>query len=196
MGWIIALALIAGAMFVPLGIRASYGENGALVLLTVGPGRILLYPKQKKPTRKGGTPAGKTAQRKTESQKGGDISGFFPLVRAILEFLVDFRSKLRVQLLQLKVVLAGGDPSDLAVNYGKTKAAIEGLMPQVERFFVIKNKDVDIACDFLADTSSVYARLDLTITVGRLLGLAVCHGKPIIREFLKIVKFRKGGARS
>ena len=194
MGWLIALALIMGILFVPLGIRASYGESGALALLTVGPVRILLYPKQKKSNKKEKTASDNAPKRKEESKKGGDISDFFPLVRAILDFLVDFRRKLRVQLLELKIVLAGGDPSDLAVNYGKTRAAIEGLMPQVERFFVIKNKDVDIVCDFLADRSSLYARLDLTITVGRLLCLAACHGRRVVREFLRIVKLRKGGA--
>ena len=194
MGWLIALALIVGAMFVPLVISASYGESGALVLLMVGPVRILLYPKQKKAAKKAKTTHPQAPKRKQESKKGGDISGFFSLVRAIFDFLVDFRSKLRVQLLELKVVLAGGDPSDLAVNYGKTKAAVEGLMPQVERFFVVQNRDVDIVCDFLADTSSLYARLDLAITVGRLLLLAVCHGKRVVGEFMRILKSRKGGA--
>ena len=191
MGWLIALALIAGVMFVPLGISASYGESGALVLLTVGPGRILLYPKQKKSNKKQASVSGNAPQ---ESNKGGNISEFFPLVRAILDFLVDFRRKLRVQLLELKIVLAGGDPGDLAVNYGKTWAAVEGIMPQVERFFLIKKKDVDIQCDFVAEKSEVYARLDLTISVGKLLCVAACHGKRVIREFFRIVKLRKGGA--
>ena len=40
----------------------------------------------------------------------------------------------------------------------------------------------------------VIARLDLTITLGRLLGLAIVYGIRALREFLKLQKKRKGGA--
>ena len=39
-----------------------------------------------------------------------------------------------------------------------------------------------------------FARLDITITLGRLVGLAVCYAIRGLKEFLKIRKKRKGGA--
>ena len=197
MGWLIALAVLAGLAVLPLGISARYASSGALVQLIVGPLRFVLYPgrgkkprekAQKKPKQNAG------AQTKRAEDKGGVLSDFLPLVRAILDFLVDFRRKIRVDTLQLQLTLAGGDPCDLAVNYGKAWAAIEGLMPQLDRFFIIKERLIDVACDFMADNTTVYARLDITITLGRLLGIALRHGARVLREFTRIVKLRKGGA--
>ena len=95
---------------------------------------------------------------------------------------------------ELKLILAGGDPCDLAVNYGRAWAAVGNLMPQLERLFVIKKRDVEVECDFTASKILVIARLDLTITLGRLLGLAIVYGIRALREFLKLQKKRKGGA--
>ena len=113
----------------------------------------------------------------------------------MLDFLGDFFCrKLRVNVLKLKLILAGDDPCDLAVNYGRAWAALGNLVPQLERFFVIQKRDMQVECDFTADKTLIDAQLDLTITLGRLLGLGVRYGTRVLREFLKIVKLKKGGA--
>ncbi len=196
MGWLIALAVLAGLMFVPLGVSAKYGIKGPLVRLILGPIRVTLYPGKKRGKKavKQQTKGKSQGKGQAQDKKGGSVSDFLPLVRAVLDFLVDFRRKIRVDLLEFQLTLAGGDPCDLAINYGKAWAALENVMPQLERFFIIKNRDLDITCDFTAEKTEVYARLDLSITVGRLLLVAATHGRRIIREFLRIVKLRKGGA--
>ena len=97
--------------------------------------------------------------------------------------------------MELKLILAGDDPCDLAVNYGKAWAALGNLMPQLERVFIIKKRDLEVECDFTADQTLVFARLDLTITLGRLLHLIVVYGIRLLRQYLSIVKTRKGGAK-
>ena len=92
------------------------------------------------------------------------------------------------------MILAGGDPCDLAVNYGKAWAALGNLDPQLERLFVIKKKDLQLECDFTADETDIFARLDLTITLGRILATVVVYGVKALVEFLKIKNKRKGGA--
>ena len=119
---------------------------------------------------------------------------FLPLVKVALNFLGDFQRRLRVNRLELKLILAGGDPCDLAVNYGRAWTAVGNLMPQLERLFVIKKRDVEVECDFTASETLVIARLDLTITLGRLLGLAIVYGIRALKEFLILQKKRKGGA--
>ena len=111
-----------------------------------------------------------------------------------LDLLTDFRRKLRINCLELNLVLGGDDPCDLAVNYGKACAAMGNIWPRLEEFFVIKKRDVKIQCDFEASESLITARIDLTITVGRLLSVSVWHGFKIIREFLRIKNQGKGGA--
>lgn len=143
-----------------------------------------------------------TQSEKTELQKaetpakksGGPITDFLPLVRIALDMLGAFRRKLRVNLLELKLIMAADDPCDLAVNYGRAWAAVGNLMPRLEKLFVIKKRNIEVECDFETSQTLVTARLDLTITLGRILATAVVYGVKALIEFLKIKNKRKGGA--
>ena len=202
-GWLIALAIIVLLAVLPLGVSVIYDTGGPLVRWMLGPFRGNLYPKEKKekPEKQKKDKSKKTSKTKAKNEstekekKGGNVSDFFPLVDLILDFLRDFFSrKLRVKKLELDLVLAGDDPCDLAVNYGRAWAALGNLIPVLERFLVIKKRDMQVRCDFTADKTLIYARADLTITVGRLLAVVLRHGIRILSEFLKITKLRKGGA--
>ena len=96
--------------------------------------------------------------------------------------------------MELKLILAGDDPCDLAENYGKAWAALGNLMPQLERLFVIMKRNLEVECDFTASETLVTARLDLSITLGRLLKLVAVYGVRGLKEFLNFKKKRKGGA--
>lgn len=199
MGWLIAFGVTVLLAALPLGVMASYDAGGPLVRLIAGPFRVTLVPgrkkqKQKKePKQKEEKPA-RTAAGKPGNASGGKLTDFLPLVQVVWDFLADFGRKLRVNRLELKLILAGDDPCDLAVNYGRASAALGGLVSQLERFFVIKKRDMQVECDFTADQTLVTARLDLTITIGRLFSMGVRHGIRGLREILKIMKSRKGGA--
>ena len=143
-------------------------------------------------------PASKASASKKETKpkkkSGGPITDFLPLLKVALDLLDDFRRKLRVNRLEVKLVMAGGDPCDLAMNYGRAWTAIGNLLPRLEKVLVIQKRDIDVACDFTASQTTIYARLDLTITLGRLLAIVVVYGYRAIVEFLKIKNKRKGGA--
>ena len=89
--------------------------------------------------------------------------------------------------------MAGGDPADLAINYGKAWAAVGNLWPRLETWFVIKKRNVEVECDFEGSETTVSARLDLTITLGRILSLVVRYAIRGLKEFLNFRKKRKGG---
>ena len=197
MGWLIALAVIAALACLPLGIKAKYDEGGAAAWLILGPVRTLLYPSDKKEKKAKKEEAVKEESKETaaEEKKGGSFSDFFPLLDAVLDFLGDLLCrKLRVKKVQAKVIMAGDDPCDLAVNYGRAWAALGNLVPVLERFFVIKKRDLQVECDFTAQETLINAQLELTITLGRLLHLGLRHGIRMLREYSKIRKLRKGGA--
>ena len=198
MGWLIAAAVITLLAIVPLGVWVRYDLDGLLLKLIAGPVKLTLIPgkKKEKPQEEEKKPA-KTQVTKSaapKEKKGGSITDFLPLVQLALDLLGDFRRKLRVRRLELLLVMAGDDPCDLAVNYGRAWAAVGNLMPQLERLFVIKKKDVQVACDFTADKTTVFARVDITITLGRLLALVTVYGIKALREWIKINNLRKGGA--
>ena len=203
MGWLIALGILALIAVLPIGVSATYNEDGPQAYVTVWPFRFLVYPSKKKEKKKKEKTA-KTKKKKTKTagnkkntkKKGGSLQDFLPILDMILDFLAAFGRKLRVNRLELKLILAGGDPSDLAVNYGRGWAALGNLLPLLEKAFVIKKRDLEVECDFLADNMKILARLDLTITIGRIISLLTIRGIPILRELQKILKLRKGRAKA
>jgi len=218
MGWLITLAVLILLAVLPLGVSVRYDSDGPLVRVIAGPLKIKVYPlpkkqkkeKKKKDKKPKAKPAAKKAEeaalpkppqppapvkeKKPKEKKGGSWKDFIPFVKLGLNFLGDFRRKLRLNDLELKLVLASSDPCDLAVNYGRTWAAVGNLMPTLERWFVIKKRNVEVACDFTASETLVTARLDLSITLGRLLSLVAVYGFRGLKEFLNFQKKRKGGA--
>ena len=202
MGWLIALGVLALIAIMPIGVSALYDEDGPRASVIAGPIRLAVYPikkkekkeKPKKPKKQ--TTTKTTGNKQEKKKKGGSIHDFLPIVDLILDFISAFGRKLRVNQLQMKLILAGSDPCDLAVNYGRGWAVLGNLMPLLEKVFVIQKRDLEVECDFLADKTTVIARLDLTITIGRVLSLLVVRGVPILRELLRLMKIRKGGAKA
>ena len=210
MGWWITLGILVLLSLLPLGISVKYDSEGPLIRVILGPVKFSLPKKEKKDKKKkepaqskpqqnpdapkNPAPPKKPKEKKSVDQKGGSWTDFLPLAREVLRFLDVFRRKLRVNLLELKLIMASNDPCDLAVNYGKAWAAVGSLLPQLERIFIIKKRDIEVECDFTASQTLVIARLDLTITLGRLLGAVVVFAVRALAEYLKLINKRKGGA--
>jgi len=224
MGLLIAFGILFLLAILPLGVSVRYDEDGPLVKVIAGPVKITVFPrpkkdkKEKKPkkTEKTGKqppeepvkqaeptkteqPAkdpstGAAKEEKPAKKSGGPITDFLPLVRVALDMLGAFGRRLRVNVLELKLIMAADDPCDLAVNYGRAWAAVGNLMPRLERVLVIKKRDIEVECDFETNQTRVIARLELTITLGRIIGTAVVYGVKALIEFLKIKNKRKGGA--
>jgi len=201
MGWLIALAVLVLLALLPLGASVWYDQIGPRVYLIAGPVKILLFPRKKKEKAEEKQPKPHKTSKKVKkekpkeepSEKGGSLTDFLPLVRLALDFLGDFRRKLRVNRLEMKLTMAGDDPCDLAVNYGRAWSVLGNLMPQLERFLVIKKRDLQVACDFTAEQTVIFARVEITITLGRILALATRYGIKGLMAFLKIMNKRKGG---
>lgn len=208
MGWLIAFMIVFLLAILPLGASVKYNSDGPLVRIIAGPVRVKVFPvkkkekKEKKPKEKKQkkekpkTDGQQTMEKPKEEkkEKGGSLLDFLPLVRVGLDLLNDFRWKLRLNRLELKLILAANDPADLGLNYGRAWAAVGNLVPMLERSFVIKKKDIEVECDFTTSETLVIARLDLTITLGRLLALVAVYGVRGLREFMNLKNKRKGGA--
>lgn len=215
MGWLITLGILCLLAILPLGVSIRYNDRGPLVRVVAGPVKLTVFPmpkKKKKEGKKETSPKQPEPAEKDEEaslpqppskprqssgpkkEKGGSLLDFLPLVKLAFRFLGDFRRKLRIDELQLKLILAGGDPCDLAVNYGKAWAAVGNLLPRLDSWFVIKKRDVEVECDFTGSETLIIAHLELTVTLGRLLSLVVVYAVRALKEFLIIKKKRKGGA--
>lgn len=195
MGWLIAAGVLVLLLVLPVGVRGIYDAAGFLLDVILGPVRIRAYPTSKDSAQKPQKQKTGNKEKSKEKKTGGSLSDFKPLVRLILTALNTFRQKLRVGRLELQLVLAGTDPCDVSLLYGRAWAIAGSVLPQLERVFVVKRRNIDISCDYTTQTPRVYARVDLTITVGRLLFLAMKHGFPILKEYRNIMNTRKGGAK-
>lgn len=210
MGWLVTAGILVLLAVLPLGVHIRYNSEGLLAKVIAGPVKITVYPLPQKEKKKAKETAKKPEQeenlpkppqppkmpkeKKPKEEKGGSLMDFLPLVKVALDFLGDFRRKLRLNHMELKLIMAGDDPCDLAVNYGRAWAAVGNLMPQLEKWFVIKKRNIEVECDFEATQTLVIARLDLTITLGRLLTAVFKAAIRGLVEFLKLKKKRKGGA--
>ena len=133
----------------------------------------------------------------TAEKKGGSITDFQPLEELALKFVREFICKtLHIDVLYLKLTMAGGDPADLAINYGRTWAALGNLWPHIDRMFTIKKRDIRLQCDFEGSQTLVNARVEITITLARLLGLVFNYGFRIGFRFLKIMLARNKAAKA
>lgn len=197
----LALLLIA---VLPVGVLVQYDTGGPAVKIVAGPVRIQLLPREKtRKQKKDGKPKKKKPDKKAknaptekkEAQEkqplGGKWKDFLPFVKMGLHFLGDFRRKLRVNRLELRVTLAGGDPADLAITYGRAWAAVGNLLPMLERCFVIKKRDISVQCDFIAEETAVFAVMEVTITVGRMCVLAVVYSVRALKEFVRLKNKKK-----
>ena len=206
MGWLIFLAILILLAILPLGASVLYDADGPRVRIVAGPVKIQVFPMKKKPKKdkpkkekpkkeqKKPAQAGEEQKPFPKPRTGGSWTDFLPLVQVALDLLNDLRRKLRVNHLLLHLTLAGDDPCDLAVNYGRMNASLAALIAQLERVLVIQKRDVHIDCDFTANETVILARLDLTITLGRIVSIAVRYGVRGLMTFLKIKKQREGGA--
>lgn len=215
MGWLIFFGILFLIAITPVGIGISFDEDGFRARVILGLIRMTLFPFPKwlkKLTQKKQTPEQpqqeKPKEEKTPEQpkpkeeksaepapkKGGSLLDFLPLVKLGLNFLGDFRRKLRLNHLELKLILGGDDPCDLAVNYGRAWAALANLVNVLERAFVIKKRELEVECDFTSDETRVIANLEISITIGRFIGLIAVYAVRAIKTFLGIRKKRKGGA--
>lgn len=199
-----ALLIVLGVLFLlailPLGGAVRYDGGGARAYLVLGPIKLLLYPRKAKESKpknkkeKKPKPAREKApepQSKEKESAGGSVKKFIPFVKLGLSFLNELRWKLRVNRLDLKVVLAAEDPADLALSYAGANAALGSLWPLLEQSLRIRKRNVSVQCDFEAEQTLVFANVKITITLGRTLALAVKYGIRALIQFMKLKKQEK-----
>lgn len=195
MGWLITAIILVFLGALPIGVYGVYNPSNSGLYVLIGPARIRIGKTEEKTKkikkRNESFSSHKTMKKKKSS---ANVTQYLSLLRPVLRFLTDFRTKLRVDNLHLKVVLAGGDPCDLSINYGRAWIALGNIMPHIERYFVIKKRNLEIECDYIGEKTSVDFSISLTITLIRLVQIVIYHGIIILCEYFKILKKAKDGA--
>lgn len=193
-GWIIAgvlvllLCLIASLR---LGVGGSHTqEEGIQVWLRLGPARITLYPrpkKQAKPAKeeKAKPPKEKKKPKKERPQKkpftGEQIVALVrQLIPLALEAAGSFRRKLRIDVLDARLVVGEPDPADAAMHYGQSSAALGALWGPLNEAFQIKDGRARVDVDFQQEHWALWGRVQMTLTVGQLVWLGLRYGAAVL----------------
>lgn len=193
-GWIIAGAVILLLWLVGhirLGVGGSRTQEGeGQVWLRIGPAKITLYPRPKKEKPqpvKGKKPRPpKKAKAKKERKPRKPFTGeqIFALVQKLipvaLEAAGSFRRKLRIDVLELRVVVGEPDPADAAMHYGQTSAALGTLWGPLNEAFHIKDGLARVDVDFQQEHRALWGRLQMTLTVGQVVWLGVRYGAEVL----------------
>ena len=186
-GIVLAVFVLIGC--IPVGVDASYRENGLALRLKIWLFRVQVLPakeKKKKPKPKAKKPAAKKPDAKPEKPKKQGSMPKLTLSDILADLACDtlgnLRRKLRVEVLVLHVTLDGSDPAKAAMLYGRVWAALGALTPKLEQLFVIKKRDIQPILDYNEKEMKLDAQLVLTITIGR----AICLALRALVRFLKL----------
>jgi len=194
-GWCvlgIVLAVLVLLLMVPVGVRLRF--DGVLTLkLRIGPLRLQLLPvrekspaeaekqKSKKEAKKAKKAAQKTAadtaKKKTKRKRPNREQLFYSVERLgklLVKVLKKFRRGLRIDPLVLRLTVAGEDPADAAVLYGRLYAAVGGLLPPLKESVSLRGEEIAISLDFDRDTWDVLADVGIYMRVWSVLGIVFC----------------------
>ena len=202
-GWLIALGLILtipGLIpLIPVRLKLVYDAEGwsyklLFGLLKIRPEWLESEEGLKPRLQRDAKVITRKAKAAATEKDGGDLSQFWPFIESLGKFLADLCRKVRVQKLDLHFVMGGDDPCDLAINYGKAWAAVGNIVPLLEQIFVIKKRNVQVHCDFMAQSTKIYLSLNAKMALFRVVSWLVQYGVPAYREYEKITNIDEGGA--
>lgn len=185
MGWLIIpgillalLCMIGVVLLLPVGIRVRFDDNELKLWYVIGPFRLLRYPDTEKARlkRKDSKLTVRTVLNepiKANRKYDNVLGDFWAELKTTLELFWALCPKLKIKRLVLKLHLGGEDPCATALQYGGAWAAVGALVPILEEAFILKKRDLDVDCRFDGGNTTLDAKLDIRIGLGRLLYILV-----------------------
>lgn len=180
MVWRIALwlllfltGIILIIFFLPVGIRVRYQNAELNIWYVIGPFRLLRYPEDKSRERKKNSKINiRTVLNepiKANRVYNNVLGDFLAELKTTLGLFWHLRPKLHIKQLVMKLTLAGTDPAAVSMQYGGAWAAIGAILPVLEEGFILGKCDLGVDCDFSGGVTTLDAKLDISIGLGRLL---------------------------
>lgn len=189
-------ALIVLICLLRVGVDASYEDDVLTLKVVAGPVNLTILPKKPKPEKKKKPKKEKKKKPKKDDDKPKEkpklsLSFLLGVAKLALQAVNTFRRKLHVDVFRLVFIAGGSDPYDVAMLTGRVRAALDGLYPLAKRALIIRERDVRVGADFMAEKSAVAGRLKLTIRVGQVLGIGIVFAVKALVLFLEDKKKAK-----
>ena len=182
MMWAVLAAILAALFLLGglrVGLRGEYTPETAGAWLRIGPAELRVFPR----------PAEKKTDRPKKVRRDGPAGekqpllsrrGLLELGRRLFPLLLEaagqFRRKLQIDELRLRLVAGAPDPADAALRYGQANALLGGIWQPVTRAFHVKDGRARVEVDFDRTEPALYGRVSLSLTVGQLAVLGLGFG--------------------
>lgn len=202
-GWIvllIILGLLLTVLLTPAGVRFTYDQGEMSLDVRFGPIRRRIFPgkekpekpeKEKKPGKKRQKPPKGEKEKKEEKEKPPKAKISREQILYALEKLPPIlgralggtRRRVRIKPLKVHLLVAGPDPADTAVLYGKLEAALLAFLPVLRRAVHIRDEDIRLFLDFSQEQMDCIAELGTTLRPWDLLAVGGRAGISLLRWF-------------
>ena len=171
---VVLLVLLALGL-IRIGVQVEYSGQGLAVWLRAGAFRIPVFPaKRKKPKETKPKPAKKA--RSDTGKKGGRLKLALDLIPVILDTVKRFFRKLRMDQLEMNIVVCASDPGEVAMRYGEANALLGTIWQPMLQVFHVKQAHAHVDVDFEAGESVLYIFASLSLTIAQVLALVLVFG--------------------
>lgn len=170
---LIVLLVLFALGQIRIGAQVEYCEDGLFVRVRTGAFLIPVFPVKRE---KGKEKKAKKAKSPEREKKGGTLKLVLDLFPLVLETAGKFRRKLRVDRLEMKLIICDADPADAAIRYGQANALMGSLWQPITQTFHVKDGHAHIGVDFEGETPVVYILASLSLTIAQTLGLILVFG--------------------
>ena len=184
------LALLLVLLQIPVSVRFSYQDGAPEAALRYGPMRLSLFPGKKEPV--GDRPEEKKKPEKEPKpkKKGRRINR--EQILYALETLPPILGRalrrtgrsIRIRPLKIYVLVAGYDPADTALLYGRLEAALHGGLPLLRQAVRISEEDVRLYLDFTKRQMDVIADVGVSLRPGSLVWVGLRAAASLVKWFL------------
>ena len=199
LGILLALALLLAALLtVPVKLRFSYEDGAPQLWVRYGPVRRQIFPapekeekssSKKEKTKKKKKPSKKKEKKEKPAKKKAGINReqilytLEKLPPILGRALGGTRRRVRIKPLKVHLLVAGYDPADTAVLYGKLEAALSAFLPVLRRAVRIRDEDIRLFLDFSQEQMDCIAELGTTLRPWDLLAVGGRAGISLLRWF-------------
>ena len=195
-GILLALILL---LQIPVRVRASYDQGDPALWVRFGPVKIQLFPrpeKAEKEPEKEGEESGKKPKKEKKEKKKKPKKPKAKINREQIFYALEklppilgralrrTGKSIRIEPLKVWLLMAGNDPADTAVLYGRLEAALAAGLPVLRRVVRIKDEDVRLYLDFTEQKMDCIADVGIALRPWSLVTMGVRALASLIKWYL------------
>lgn len=189
------LLLLVVLLLLPAQVRFRYDQGELALWVRFGPVKLQLFPPEekkeepeKKPKKKAKPKKEKPKKPKGKINREQILYSLETLPPILGRALRRTGRRLRFAPLKIHLLVAGPDPADTAMLYGRLEAALSAGLPVLHRLVHIREQDIRLFLDFQQEQMDLIADVGVALRPWDLVSVGVRAGGSLLKWFLR---FRK-----